>query len=614
MGRYLPEMTIAEVLRSIQKGELILPAIQREFVWRPHQVIGLLDSIMRGYPIGSFLSWKVEPATVGKFRFYGFLKDFSEYNNRHNPIADPVAGQAATAVLDGQQRLTSLNVALRGSYAYRRKGGWYNNPDAYPVRHLYLNVLGEAEENEAGLLYDFRFFTDAELRSATPDDSKHWFIVSKILDFADPGDVWDFAAEVGLANNRSARNTLSQLYDAVHKTENIHFYQETDQDVERVLDIFIRVNSAGTVLSYSDLLLSIATAQWRERDAREAIHGLVDALNSTGQGFGFTQDNVLKSGLVLANVGDIGFKVKNFTSATMATLDEEWDAISNSLKVAAGLLSDFGLSSVTLSANSVLIPIAYYVHRRGLTQRYREAVADRADRQALRSWALRSLVTPGVWGAGLDTLLRDLRQAINDHGEHAFPTAEIERRMALRGKSLIIDEGQIDSILNLTYGEKRTFAVLALLFPHVNTRNNHHVDHLFPQSLLTRAKLKQAGVDAETAERFQTLRDRLPNLQLLEGAENISKSDKLPAVWATETYPTTVDLKAYLDRNEIPRLAESVTEFEAAFDQRRRALAQRIRLLIGAANHDLHSGVDGSQASPLTTSIDEQLATIDVAD
>src|SRR5690606_2526215 len=114
---------------------------------------------------------------------------------------------------------------------------------------------------------------------------------------------------------------------AVHSASSIHFYEETDQDVERVLDIFIRVNSAGTVLSYSDLLLSIATAQWKERDARSAIHGLVDALNSTGQGFAFTQDVVLKSGLVLAGIGDIGFKVKNFTAENMATLDRDWDSI-----------------------------------------------------------------------------------------------------------------------------------------------------------------------------------------------------------------------------------------------------------------------------------------------
>ncbi len=50
-----------------------------------------------------------------KFRFYGFLKDYNEFNNRHNPTLDLPSGQTVTAMLDGQQRLRSLNVGLRGS-------------------------------------------------------------------------------------------------------------------------------------------------------------------------------------------------------------------------------------------------------------------------------------------------------------------------------------------------------------------------------------------------------------------------------------------------------------------------------------------------------------------
>lgn len=49
-------MTIATALKLIQKNELILPAIQREYVWKPSQVIKIFDSVLRGYPVGSFLS------------------------------------------------------------------------------------------------------------------------------------------------------------------------------------------------------------------------------------------------------------------------------------------------------------------------------------------------------------------------------------------------------------------------------------------------------------------------------------------------------------------------------------------------------------------------------
>ena len=141
---YLPPSTIADTLRRIQKGDLILPAIQREYVWKPPQVIGLFDSIMRGYPIGGFLSWRVEPETVKKFRFYGFLKSYSEFNARHNPVLDLAPGSPVNAILDGQQRLTSLNIGLPGSCAWRNRCSWSNIPDNYPRRGLCLILLGEA--------------------------------------------------------------------------------------------------------------------------------------------------------------------------------------------------------------------------------------------------------------------------------------------------------------------------------------------------------------------------------------------------------------------------------------------------------------------------------------
>ena len=210
-------------------------------------MIGLFDSIMRGYPIGGLLSWRVEPETVKRFRFYGFLREYNEFDNRHNPTLDIAPGQAVTAILDGQQRLTSLNVGLRGSYAYKNPRAWSSFPENYPERRLYLNVQGEADENEAGLRYDFRFLTDAQLKSAAPEECRHWFPVRTVFDCERMAQLWAAAAKADLANNETATDLLSRLWEAVHSTQALHYYEETDQDVERVLDIFIRVNSAGTV-------------------------------------------------------------------------------------------------------------------------------------------------------------------------------------------------------------------------------------------------------------------------------------------------------------------------------------------------------------------------------
>jgi hypothetical protein len=616
MGHKEP-MTIAAALRLIQKNELILPAIQREFVWKPSQVIKVFDSIMRGYPVGSFLSWRVLPETISRFKFYGFMRDYSAFDKRHNPVVDIPGDREVTAVLDGQQRLTSLNIGLRGTYAYRNRNGWSSKAWSYPERRLYLNLLSDAPENEAGLKYHFAFLTKEQVEAAAEDETKKWFPVIEIFDAAEPSAMMQIPARYNVGNDAAAVATIGKLWQEVHHSAGLHFYEEDDQDIERVLDIFVRVNSGGTVLSYSDLLLSIATAQWKG-DARAAVHGLVDSLNKTGQGFDFSQDTVLKSGLVLADVGDIAFKVKNFTTANMATLEVNWEALSSSLQVAVGILSDFGLSSATLTADSVLIPVAYYVHRRGLTQSYRFSRKDKADRAALRSWVLRSLIVRGVWGSGLDTLLRDLRETIKKNGADQFPLAAIERTMALRGKSLDVTDALVEDILALGYGGARTWAVLATLFDHVDTKMQYHVDHVSPQAGLDAKILRKARnpdgerkfSDAEVDE-IVSKRDLLPNLELLPGPVNIGKSDTAPDQWVGNEHPDDDERRAFFRLNALPAdLPHSVDDFLAFFEARRTSLVGRIRDKLKI--HD----PDSVPVTSLVTGadIDESLAEGDVGD
>ena len=117
-------ITISKVLGSIERREYVLPAIQREFVWRPEQIECLFDSLMRRYPIGSFLFWMVRRESIEKYKFYDFMLDYHQRNNPHCATVGEVVQDEVTAILDGQQRLTALNIGLRGSYAYKLKYRW----------------------------------------------------------------------------------------------------------------------------------------------------------------------------------------------------------------------------------------------------------------------------------------------------------------------------------------------------------------------------------------------------------------------------------------------------------------------------------------------------------
>jgi uncharacterized protein with ParB-like and HNH nuclease domain len=307
---YQTPITVKTALDRIHRHEYVLPAIQREFVWRPEQICRLFDSLMRGYPVGSFLFWRVARENVRNYRFYGFVRDYHQRDNPRCPKLDVPPDQPVVAVLDGQQRLTALNIGLRGSYAMKEPRKWWDNPDAFPRKELYLNLLAEAPDNEEGLRYNFAFLT--EERAKRRGETEFWFPVYKIREMSEPEQIFAYIVDNGLSGDRAVFQILSRLHRTVHVSGVITSYEEESQDLEKVLNIFIRTNSGGTVLSYSDLLLSIATAQWERLDARSEIHLLVDDLNTTKEGFNFSKDFVLKAGLMLCDIASVGFKVENF--------------------------------------------------------------------------------------------------------------------------------------------------------------------------------------------------------------------------------------------------------------------------------------------------------------
>src|ERR1700676_1408942 len=118
-------LTIRKALEGIENKRYFLPAIQREFVCEPGQVEQLFDSVLRGSPIGSFLFWLVSPQNSKEYEFYEFIRDYHELKHHHNQKAEFIDQREVTAILDGQQRLTALNIGLRGSYATKVK--WKKN-------------------------------------------------------------------------------------------------------------------------------------------------------------------------------------------------------------------------------------------------------------------------------------------------------------------------------------------------------------------------------------------------------------------------------------------------------------------------------------------------------
>jgi uncharacterized protein with ParB-like and HNH nuclease domain len=578
---YQTALTIAEVVNDIHRKKYLLPAIQREFVWGTDQIERLFDSLMRDYPISSFLFWGVEKEKVNDFEFYEFLRQYHERKQVHNPKASVSGEEGVTAVLDGQQRLTSLYIALKGTYAYKIPRKRWDNDLAYPERKLYLNILSPST-NE-GREFAFEFLTTDEAKEN--NETTFWFPVPNILDLKELEDISNFLIENGIFSDYPkevasfANKALSKLYKVIHIDPSISYFLEKSQQLDKVLNIFIRINSGGTILSYSDLLLSIATAQWEEKDAREEITKFVDEINNVRNGFNFNKDFVLKSCLILSDFSDIAFKVDNFNKSNMLIIESNWEEISKAIRLAVELIASFGYSRETLMSNNAIIPIAYYIFKKGLTDSFISSDSAKEDRKTIKKWLVLSL-TKRAFSGQPDNVLRPIRKIIADNIDSGYPTGKIIEHFKGSNKTLVFTDEDIDSLLAYQYGKSYTFSVLSLIYPSLDFRNVFHEDHIFPKSFFSRTKLLKAGVEDILVDEFMQRFNRIGNLQLLEALPNIEKSDRPFDVWLEETYDEN-QIANYLEKHFMPKnVSREFLNFIEFFNKREALLKKQLKSIL----------------------------------
>lgn len=572
-------ITIREAVSAIRSRDYLLPAIQREFVWTAEKTEALFDSLMRGYPVGSFLFWRVAPESSQRYKFYEFMQEFHAQTKKHLAPFEIAEPKHLTVVLDGQQRLTSLAIGLLGYRADKEKGKWANNPNAYPKRRLYLSLAAPCQsDEEIDREYDFRFLTDAEVQET--DNDHHWFLLKKVLDFGGVQGM-DMAKLLGYIQenklNPFGGQALLKLCQVIVQDPVLHYFQEDEQALDRVLNIFIRLNSGGIALSYSDLLLSIATAQWKS-DAREAIYGLVDELNEFGDGFEFDKDFVLKSALVLTDRPSIKFNVENFDKENTQAIEENWnESVSAPLLKAAELAASFGYHGKTLTSSNVLIPIAYYLRQIGSPANFTSHPSFAEDRKLLRKWLVVGLLK-SVFSAKTDTVLGAVRTTLQANVGDGFPFDSLEKTLAAHNVSLKFSEDDLDSLLDAEYGKRNTFSVLAAAYPALNTQFKFHLDHIFPKSGFDRRKLKRADYSDDDIESYSEAFNLLPNLQMLEGVTNQSKLDTPFEDWVKPLQADPAAWAVFKNQHMIPETnGYPMSAFLTFFAARRALLLAKLK-------------------------------------
>lgn len=556
------EITIFEALHHIKSGKFIMPAFQRQYVWSMEQIEKLWDSILLDYPIATFLFWHIDNNNVsGDTYFCNFLSEVT-FDNRKQ--ADSINYELSTinlsltdtAVLDGQQRLTSLFLSLLGKAYIRQKyarrkvvGGTV----AKLVIELNKHKSSVDEEEYNSKKFDIRFTEKVGKLSPTQ------FEISDILGEKFQNEetrekaIEETIAYVPADSKEYARSILNKLYNKIFVEKLIHYTEIHDMKQDDALEMFVRFNSGGKPLKKHEITMSILEAYWP--NAKTKFGELL-----SGSYAGFGSDFIVRAALML--YGDV---VKSNINKQIADeLKNNWEDFRQSLANLEKVLNGMKMEVSRFSSSwNVLLPIIYYIY-------YNSNYSDNLD--GIKAYLIRAVLF-SYFQSGTTSKLQQMKSNINDNDY------EITVDMLEQINDLRVTSGKIDDIINSEKGSRVAGEALYFLgVDWINKNYKYEQDHLHPYDRFDSSK--PVSVQMDDWRRWRSNRNRLPNLHLLEGRSNGSKN----VMRLVDYYNDMNDAQKKVFRDEaiIPDgVSLEIENFGEFYEKRKELLMAKIKQLLG---------------------------------
>lgn len=557
--------TLNGVMAQIEAGKIVLPAMQRPFVWKDDRITKLIDSMLRGFPLGTALLWKT--ATMQRFRRFqkdvqpdaGITADFDSDDSSERYL-----------VLDGQQRLTSLFVAIAGTYDGKK---------------LFLDVLSGAkgEKDPGDTYWDCRFLTEKDAKDLNawprPADEKStaaeravfvkFYDLTKLAAAKAGVIATQKAAELGLDSAQTTRMTESYLQGATvlasKSSLQIHLIDEDSGEpmpIEEILEVFVRVNSGGLVLQKSDLLMSLLDLKWN--DIQPELYRAVKEINAA-RPFNITRDDVLKS-LLLAKGSETRFDRLVADRGRVETLAMDLPQLLPSVQEAWKSLTLLLMDECKITSerffrgghNSLLPFVLYFVAN---------PTPRPAEKRRLAVAVYLALMS-GVF-AGAEARMGAFARKECVKGK-PFPLEKLAQLVAahygINSLETLLSR-HLDLALNIAHGG----------ITLDNNPENLQRDHIFP-----RATLEKQGLPAAKTNHYA-------NFHFLRGEDNLNKSDTAPHEWfnkpGDQPRYTDDDLK---ERLLTPKLLQP-GQFLVMLEERTKLIHERALALFGMNAADFDS-------------------------
>lgn len=316
----------SDLISEIQKGIIKIPKFQRDFVWSIDKTAKLLDSILKGYPIGTFILWQTDER-INNIKNVGNLE-----------IPPTPDGTKVQYVLDGQQRITSLYAAYLG--AKIQKVGEKKVTD---YSDIVVNLQTDINENNDQVI------------SSEPTGEKY-ISLNTVLNFS-------FSKAKALSNTFSVEE-LERIdnYSTAFKTYEFSTVVLRKEDIDSAIEVFTRINTGGQTLTLFEIMSAKTYDEELQFDMQAKWAGFIKKLKDI-------KYDSISSTVVLSILALVLSRTKECKRKTILALDKLdiiniWDKIISSLKDSIDYFRTTYRIPVShlLPYDSLLVPFAYFFY------------------------------------------------------------------------------------------------------------------------------------------------------------------------------------------------------------------------------------------------------------
>ncbi len=559
--------TVESVISDIEEDKFVLPAMQRELVWDVEKMELLFDSLLKGHSFGSIITVEEDKDSTPLFAFRPFTKDgvpLPSQNIQH-------LSKNQYLVIDGQQRLQSFYMGLRGSYSGKT---------------LFFDLFSDYKET-----YEFQFAKGIESLEKTANEDREikicfWYSVKELFialkESHDPQDmVDDITNKFGIDGEKEKEYIRRNIFAFHHNISNIRAIGiakvainkklSQDENRQKMLELFIRLNDGGTKLSALDLMAS----KLKAFDYR--MEGFLREMHERFADINLSHDNLIK--LVFLLQDDYAKEMADIDASYAKFIVEHSDRIKNTLTSVCTFLQYAKLYDYYKNGSESFIPIffiAYHIFYKNVSDDFLPNLWDNwetgnKDFKPMQAWLYRSLLN-GVFrskGAGwipYKTGIKKILNTIKNYKGQEFPfeaLLNIYVAHPLRDYVEDITPPSLDTLnrkvlLHLIYiGQGQEYRI-------------NDVDHIMPKNIL-----EKMGYEAEDI-------NSVKNFQLLDYSTNRGEKNGKPfAEWVNN--PEYVKDKAlYIKTHLIPedKSLWSEERFREFTLERGRLIAEKINELL----------------------------------